>query len=220
MDSFRRRRIGVSRFHPGTEKIKKYPENPVDPVGQNKNKIQATFFILGWIADKLPHLVREIQSRGHEVASHGYNHNLCNRQSATGLKKEFKSTAKKNWKTSPAHTVIGYRAPNFSVNDDILKLIEDCGYFYDSSYNSFALHGRYGKISLNGHIKKGIAHQISDNFFELPISNLTMRYVYPVKFFQRKTSEADLTGELSATGSKRNDGNLFVLPWEAALIFD
>jgi len=174
LESFRRRRIGVSQFHPGTEKIKTYLENPVNPVGKNKNKLRATFFVLGWIADKLPHLVREIQSRGHEVASHGNEHNLCDRQTAAELKNDL-IESKKKLEDIIGSSVKGYRAPNFSVNDDILKLIEDCGYSYDSSYNSFGLHGRYGRISLNGHIKKGIAHQISENFFELPISNLALK---------------------------------------------
>jgi hypothetical protein len=77
--------------------------------------------------------------------------------------------------------VCGFRAPNFSIDDDTLEIIEACGYLYDSSYNSFGLHGRYGQISLNGHSKKGIARQISDNFFELPISNLMLKgRVFPL----------------------------------------
>ena len=95
--------------------------------------------------------------------------------------------------------VYGFRAPNFSIDDETLNIIRDCGYQYDSSYNSFGLHGRYGKISLNGHRKKGIALQISENFFELPISNLC---------FQNRMSYL-----LSAMSSKRNDGDRFVLPW-------
>jgi len=71
--------------------------------------------------------------------------------------------------------VIGYRAPNFSINSDFLKIIEDCGYLYDSSYNSFAMHGRYGKISLNGKSRFGIAYRINSDFYELPISNLKLK---------------------------------------------
>ena len=64
--------------------------------------------------------------------------------------------------------------PNFSINADIVKIIEGCGYFYDSNYNSFALHGCYGQISLNGDSKQRIAHKISENFFELSISNIQL----------------------------------------------
>jgi polysaccharide deacetylase family protein (PEP-CTERM system associated) len=136
-------------------------------------KVCATFFVLGWIAERLPHLVREIHSRDHEVASHGYNHNLCNQQSHDDLKKEL-NDSKKLLEDIIGSSVSGFRAPNFSITDDTLKIAEDCGYLYDSSYNSFGLHGRYGKISLNGHRKQGIAHQISKNFFEIPISNFQL----------------------------------------------
>jgi polysaccharide deacetylase family protein (PEP-CTERM system associated) len=142
----------------------------------------------------LPNLIREIHARGHEVASHGYNHNLCNEQSKAGLTREL-SESKKLLEDITGSPVSGFRAPNFSIDDDTLKIVEDCGYLYDSSYNSFGIHGRYGKISLNGSKKKGIAHKISQNFFELPISNLNVNY------------------ELSAMSLKRNDRNPFVLPW-------
>jgi hypothetical protein len=63
--------------------------------------------------------------------------------------------------------VYGYRAPSFAINNDILKIIEDCGYLYDSSYNSFALHGRYGQISVSRNGQKGIALQIPKTFTPL-----------------------------------------------------
>jgi polysaccharide deacetylase family protein (PEP-CTERM system associated) len=168
-------------------------------LGHN-SRPKATFFVLGWIAERLPHLIREIHSRGHEIASHGYNHNLCNQQTHSDLKKDL-ADSKKLLEDITGSRVFGFRAANFSINDDTLKIVEDCGYIYDSSYNSFDLHGRYGQISLNGHNKNGIAHQISDNFFELPISNLNIRY------------------ELSAMSSKRNDRNRFVLPWGGGAYF-
>ena len=136
-------------------------------------KLQATFFVLGWLADRLPGLVREIQVRGHEVASHGYLHNLCNFESKEDLIKDL-ITSKKLLEDILGSAVAGYRAPSFSVTNDILKMIEDCGYTYDSSYNSFEMHGRYGRLSIEGYPQKGIAYQISKNFHELPISNLKL----------------------------------------------
>jgi hypothetical protein len=117
--------------------------------------------------------------------------------------------------------VYGYRAPSFSISDEILKLIEEAGYLYDSSYNSFGMHGRYGKISLNGHERRGIAYRISDGFYELAISNLILKKPLsspcPVKFF-KKDSEADLTGELSALSSEQSRSS-FVLPWGGGAYF-
>ena len=140
----------------------------------SKKNIKATFFILGWLAERLPHLVREIQARGHEVASHGYNHNLCNKEDSKERLKQDLLDSKKLLEDIISAPVLGFRAPSFSISDDILKVIEECGYLYDSSFNSFAMHGRYGKILLNSYAKKGISYQLSNNFYELPISNLTL----------------------------------------------
>ena len=132
---------------------------------------KATFFILGWIAKKIPGMVREIHKRGHEVASHGTLHHLCTSLSFKELKQDLKS-GKAILEDIIGHDVYGYRAPSFAINNDILKIIGDAGHVYDSSYNSFALHKRYGTIDAQCKNKKGIACEISDNFFELPVSNL------------------------------------------------
>ncbi len=133
--------------------------------------VKATFFILGWVAKRLPALVREIHSRGHEIASHGFFHNLCGEQTSPQIREDLK-TSKKILEDIVGTRVFGYRAPSFSINDEVLGIVEECGYAYDSSFNSFNLQGRYGtiRVSLNG--KRGIAVPISPGFFELPISNL------------------------------------------------
>jgi polysaccharide deacetylase family protein (PEP-CTERM system associated) len=134
---------------------------------------KATFFVLGWIAERLPHLVAEIRARGHEVASHGYGHELCSRCPAGSLKEDLVKS-RKLLEDIIGDRVYGYRAPSFSVSDAVLRVIAGAGYRYDSSYNSFGSHGRYGKISTGGSTKKGIAHLMSQDFYELPISNLTL----------------------------------------------
>ncbi len=165
----------------------------------SSNQIKATFFVLGWIAERLPHLVREIHRRGHEVASHGYYHNLCDQISPEDLERDL-IDSKKLLEDIIGSSIYGYRAPSFSINEDILKVIEDCGYLYDSSYNSFAMHGRYGHLDLSQNGTRGIALQIprtkhqeplpseihvSDSeacftgaeskiFYELPISNIKL----------------------------------------------
>ncbi len=141
---------------------------------------RATFFILGWSAERLPHIVREIHARGHEIASHGYNHKLCTHQSPGDLKKDL-ADSRKLLEDIIGAQVTGYRAPSFSITNDTLKIIEDCGYNYDSSYNSFAMHGRYGKVDLPEKEKNSIAVKISDNFQELPVSNLKIgNHVFPL----------------------------------------
>jgi peptidoglycan-N-acetylglucosamine deacetylase len=134
-------------------------------------QLRATFFVLAWIAERLPHLVREIASRGHEVASHGYSHRMCSPLPDAELREDLVKS-KRILEDILGEEVAGFRAPNFSVDDRVLQLIAEAGYGYDSSYNNFDLHGRYGKITLNGQPKAGIAYKLSENFYELPISNL------------------------------------------------
>ncbi len=145
---------------------------PTEDNGEHK-KVRCTFFVLGWLAERLPHLVREIHDRGHEVASHGYNHTLCNQQSHEVLMNDLVNS-KILLEDIIGSQVFGYRAPSFSMSDRILKVIQECGYLYDSSYNSFGMNQRYGRVTMSDVSKKGIAYQVSGNFFELPISNLTL----------------------------------------------
>jgi polysaccharide deacetylase family protein (PEP-CTERM system associated) len=71
--------------------------------------------------------------------------------------------------------IYGYRAPSFSISHDILKIIEDSGYLYDSSFNSYKLNKRYGQLKISGISPNGISIQISNGFYELPVSNLKIR---------------------------------------------
>ena len=141
---------------------------------------RATFFILGWIAQRLSHLAREIHARGHEVASHGFNHNLCNHESPDVLKRDL-ADSRKLLEDIIGRPVYGYRAPSFSVSEEILEIIEESGYLYDSSLNTFRMNRRYGRVDLYKKTRRGIALKFSDSFYELPISNITVgRYALPL----------------------------------------
>lgn len=137
----------------------------------NPSNPKATFFILGWIAERLPSLVQEIRARGHEVASHGYYHELCHKQSIEAFRFDLASS-KKLLEDIIGSPIFGYRAPSFSVTSEDLRHIEAAGYLYDSSFNDFRFNKRYGHILLNGNGKKGILHQIAKGFYEIQISNL------------------------------------------------
>jgi len=156
-------------------RVEKNTHRLLDLLDSVKNDApKATFFILGWLAERLPGLVREIHDRGHEVASHGYNHNLSSKQDPEELRKDL-SDSKKLLEDIIGSPLYGYRAPSFSIDDASLKVVEECGYMYDSSFNSFAMHGRYGQVDLSDNGKIGIAIQVSQSFYELPISNLSIR---------------------------------------------
>ena len=139
----------------------------------DRYEVSATFFVLGWIAERCPSLVQEIHARGHEIASHGYNHELCSNLSMSDLHDDL-YRSKALLEDITGQRVYGYRAPSFSISDELLKIIEQCGYLYDSSYNSFTMHGRYGRIHMPPNGSSGTAVKLSDEFYEIPISNLEL----------------------------------------------
>ncbi len=83
----------------------------------------ATFFVLGWVAARHPELVRMIHARGHEVACHGYSHEMITRQSSTQFAEDV-VRSKKTLEDTIGAAVIGYRAPTFSVVRETLWSLE------------------------------------------------------------------------------------------------
>lgn len=110
-----------------------------------RHAVQGTFFILGWIAEHHPQLVREIAAAGHEVASHGYEHRLIYRQRPDQFRSDVRR-AREILEDLIGARVEGYRAPSYSITRESLWaldiLIEE-GFSYDSSI--FPVHhDRYG----------------------------------------------------------------------------
>ena len=107
--------------------------------------VRATFFVLGWVCDRVPHLVRRIAALGHEVASHGYGHRLVYDLSPETFREDVRRS-KGLLEDASGRPVRGYRAPSFSVTRKSLwaldVLIEE-GFEYDASI--FPVHhDRYG----------------------------------------------------------------------------
>ena len=117
---------------PGTES-----PNPVRPIKPELDISfpRATFFVLGWIAERHPAIVREIHSRGHEVACHGRVHKTIIKQSQEEFKEDVKR-AKGTLEDLIGTEVIGYRAPTYSIIRETLwalGIISEMGFRYDSS---------------------------------------------------------------------------------------
>ena len=107
--------------------------------------IRGTFFILGWVAERSPGLVRRIAAAGHEIACHGYSHELIYRQSPAEFRNETQR-AKKFLEDLLGEPVLGYRAASFSITRDSLWALDtliDLGFQYDSSIFPIR-HDRYG----------------------------------------------------------------------------
>jgi polysaccharide deacetylase family protein (PEP-CTERM system associated) len=107
---------------------------------------RSTFFVLGWVADRFPGVVRRIVDEGHEVASHTYLHRNLNQLPPDEVREELRRS-KDRLEQVAGSEVRGVRAPNFSISDVVLDLIAETGYRYDSSYFGFEQHDRYGKLS-------------------------------------------------------------------------
>lgn len=107
--------------------------------------VRATFFVLGWVAERQPALVREIVRRGHEVASHGYGHQLVYDLTPEAFRADVRR-AKQVLEDAAGQAVAGYRAPSYSITARsmwALDVLIDEGYRYDSSIFPIR-HDRYG----------------------------------------------------------------------------
>ena len=82
----------------------------------DRHKARATFFTLGWVAEKSPELVREIQKAGHEVASHGYSHQLIYNQTPEVFREETRRS-KQILEDIIGEPVTGYRAASYSITN-------------------------------------------------------------------------------------------------------
>ena len=111
----------------------------------DEHNVKATHFVLGWVAERFPELVREIDSRGHEIASHGYSHQLVYTQSPTQFENETRSS-KIILEDIIGKPVWGYRAASYSITRKslwALDILADLGFKYDSSIFP-VVHDNYG----------------------------------------------------------------------------
>jgi len=99
------------------------------------HNVKATFFMLGWIAERYPSMVRRAHAEGHEIASHGWWHQLADRQDPKTFSDDVGQT-KDFLENLCGEAVTGYRAPSFSINASNLwahDVLQEQGYRYSSS---------------------------------------------------------------------------------------
>lgn len=133
-------------------------------------KVKCTFFVLGWIADRFPKLVKKIDSLGHEIASHGYWHKLAYEQTPD----EFRSDIRKSKRLLEdiiGKKIYGYRVPGFSITEENLwafDIIGEEGYLYDSSV--FPAPRGHGGLK-NAPTQ---TYKLSSGIWEFPISTIRL----------------------------------------------
>ena len=109
------------------------------------HNVKATMFILGWVAERQRNLIRRIADAGHEIACHGYAHELITSQKPANFREDVRK-AKKILEDVAGVQVLGYRAPTFSITKETLwalPILVEEGYLYDSSIVPI-LHDYYG----------------------------------------------------------------------------
>lgn len=114
------------------------------------HRIRATFFVLGWIAQKHRSLVKGIANCGHEIASHGFGHEMITSQTPSLFREDVR-TSKGILEDIIGGPIHGYRAPSFTITTETqwaLPILVEEGYVYDSSIFPIQ-HDRYGMPGAN-----------------------------------------------------------------------
>ena len=131
-------------------------------------RIRATFFTLGWIAERYPALVRKIAAQGHEVASHGWGHQRASDLTPAQFAEDIRS-AKALLEDLSGNAVTGYRAPSFSIGHANLWAFDTLaagGYRYSSSIYPIR-HDHYGMPDA-----PRFAHRLACGLIEVPVTTL------------------------------------------------
>ncbi|MFN2532270.1 MAG: XrtA system polysaccharide deacetylase [Pyrinomonadaceae bacterium] len=136
-----------------------------------RHRTKATFFVLGWIAERVPDLIREVEQKGHEIGVHGYNHLLLTEITPDEFDKDLQraldAITKAGVKTRPR----GFRAPSFTIVENTkvwaLPILEKHNFTYDSSVFPIGFHPDYGIVD-----SPLRPYKITENLYEFPMSVL------------------------------------------------
>jgi polysaccharide deacetylase family protein (PEP-CTERM system associated) len=179
-------------------------------------KTKATFFVLGFVAEKHPGVIKEIQKAGHEIGTHGFSHTLIYKQSPQLFRAEMKR-AIGFLEDLTGQKVIGHRAPFFSITKDslwALDILGELGIRYDSSIFP-VLNYRYGIADA-----PQFPYDIKRAEFtlkEFPISTLQLRKVkFPISggaYFRIYPYQLTKLA-LRAVNRSRNPVTFYIHPWE------
>jgi polysaccharide deacetylase family protein (PEP-CTERM system associated) len=136
-----------------------------------RHRTKATFFILGWLAEREPELVNEIEALGHEIGTHGYSHTSLTKMTAD----EFEADLTKALKVTRKYIrgeILGFRAPHFTITKKTmwaLDILVRHGIKYDSSVFPIGLHPDYGISDAQLDI-----YRITPDIIEVPLSTVSV----------------------------------------------
>jgi polysaccharide deacetylase family protein (PEP-CTERM system associated) len=137
-----------------------------------ENDAKATFFVLGWVAQRHPEIVREIAADGHELATHGFAHESVYEMDPESFRQDVRKSMEAIAAACPDVQIRGYRAPSFSINHQTpwaFDILTELNLAYDSSISPATFHDRYGTPSACR-----FAHMITPKMLEIPLSSIRM----------------------------------------------
>jgi predicted deacetylase len=135
----------------------------------DRYEVRATFFVLGWVANRFPQLIKEIHREGHEIASHGYWHRLVYQQTPDDFRSDLRRS-REVLEQLTGTAVVAYRAPSFSITERsrwALQILVEEGFTIDSSIFPVR-HDRYGIPGAERHIHE--IHTSAGTLWEFPPS--------------------------------------------------
>jgi polysaccharide deacetylase family protein (PEP-CTERM system associated) len=136
----------------------------------SQHNVKATFFTLGWVAERYPEIVKRIVTEGHELASHGYEHIRVTEQTPEQFRADIKKT-KQILEDIGGQAIVGYRAASYSIGANnlwALQVLEEEGHLYSSSIYPVK-HDLYGMPSAP---RFSFSPENTRNLLEIPITTL------------------------------------------------
>jgi polysaccharide deacetylase family protein (PEP-CTERM system associated) len=198
--------------------------------------VRATFFVLGYVADEFPGLVRSVAEAGHEIALHGYHHRLISHLTRDELRADL-LRGRAAVESASGQQVTGFRAPMFSINRATLwalELLLEMGFRYDSSlfptrnmlygfpgaprfpYRPFVALGDLDRATISGNAESGAGPHPWE-FVEFPPSTVRLFGInWPVAggFYTRLLPYPLLRSALRRLNREGHPAILYVHPWE------
>lgn len=178
--------IDVEGFVEANQESFAIPGRYIDPPAENREiranmesvldlleetGVFATFFFVGRLARDLPGLIRRTAAAGHEIGCHNFEHTRLPHQKTPGFVEKLKQ-AKADLEDVSGQAVIGFRAPDFSITQEniwMLDLLQELGFVYDSSIYPIGMHDVYGIQGADTRI-----HRLANGLIEVPMSTVNL----------------------------------------------
>lgn len=182
-----------------------------------ERKAHATFFVVGWLAEREPDMVKAIAAAGHELAAHSWDHRRVTAQTPEA----FRSSVRRNRRLLEDLTgeeVQGFRAPSFSIvpgHEWALDVLVEEGYRYDSSLFPISQHPSYGYP--DGGADPYWIHRAAGPLAEIPPTTLELfgtRFPAAGGAYFRLLPYALVRGGLRQTARRGRAGTFYIHPWE------